>query len=370
MVQPPRCQPLTPIPLPVRGAVALDSAVAPQHKATVNELIATTVTDARWFPLRFDARADAVQFAWVPAEMQRAVTFLSDLRPGLDQLRTLPCAEVGQVQVDEAPLHFILHSGLDGSTLLARALAQPGIVMTLKEPPILTDVSAYGLWAPPIEAERIRREVTRLLARPFCPGDAIVVKMSSIGNGLVAAMMAERPASRVLCMHAPLATMLASLAAKGLEGRKAGRRLYFGLNNAHLGELGFTETELLEKSDLQLAALAWLAIQQLIGEAARRFGPERVRSISSEQFVDHPREALAAIAAHFGILLDIDRRVAAGVFDRHAKTGQPFNAVMRARAREETLHVHGKEIESIVEWASKVAAANDLACGLPYSLFD
>jgi hypothetical protein len=336
----------------------------------MDELIVTTVTDARWFPLRFDAREDAIQFAWVSAEMQRAVTFLSDLRPGLDQLRVLPRAEVAKVQVYEAPLHLILHSGLDGSTLLARALAQPGIVTTLKEPPILTDISAYGLRAPPIEAERIRRQVTRLLARAFCPGEAIVVKMSSIGNGLVAAMTAERPASRILCMHAPLATMLASLAAKGPEGRKAGRRLYFGLKNSLLGELGFTETELLEKSDLQLAALAWVAIQQLIGEAARRFGPERVRSISSEQLIDRPREALAAIAAHFGILLEIDQRVAAGVFDRHAKTGQPFNAAMRAKAREETLHVHGKEIERIVEWAREVAAARDLACDLPYPLFD
>jgi hypothetical protein len=213
----------------------------------MDELIVTTVTDARWFPLRFDAREDAIQFAWVSAEMQRAVTFLSDLRPGLDQLRVLPRAEVAKVQVYEAPLHLILHSGLDGSTLLARALAQPGIVTTLKEPPILTDISAYGLRAPPIEAERIRRQVTRLLARAFCPGEAIVVKMSSIGNGLVAAMTAERPASRILCMHAPLATMLASLAAKGPEGRKAGRRLYFGLKNSLLGELGFTENRVIGK---------------------------------------------------------------------------------------------------------------------------
>jgi hypothetical protein len=237
----------------------------------MDELIVTTVTDARWFPLRFDAREDAIQFAWVSAEMQRAVTFLSDLRPGLDQLRVLPRAEVAKVQVYEAPLHLILHSGLDGSTLLARALAQPGIVTTLKEPPILTDISAYGLRAPPIEAERIRRQVTRLLARAFCPGEAIVVKMSSIGNGLVAAMTAERPASRILCMHAPLATMLASLAAKGPEGRKAGRRLYFGLKNSLLGELGFTETT----TDRRGRAAVWSGASPLDQQRATYRSPSR-----------------------------------------------------------------------------------------------
>ena len=67
----------------------------------------------------------------------------------------------------KAPLHVILHSGLGGSTLLARALAQPGVVTTLKEPPILTDMVAFGLRNPEAQARGLLRLASALLSRPF-----------------------------------------------------------------------------------------------------------------------------------------------------------------------------------------------------------
>jgi hypothetical protein len=336
----------------------------------MDQLIADTVADARWFPLRFDARRDELHFAWVPAETHEDATFLNELRPAPDRSRILPRRAVASAPVEEAPLHFIVHSGLGGSTLLARALAQQGIVTTLKEPPILTDVIAFGLNAPAEQAIALRDGVVRLLARPYAPGEAVAIKMSSIGNGLVAPIAAQRSGSRILCMRAPLEAMLTSLAKRGLEGRLSGRKLFIGLRNARLGELGFSGKELFEQSDLQLATLGWLAIQRLIGDAAAHFGAERVRSIGTEQLVERPREALTAIAEHFCINLDVGQRIASGVFERHAKTREPFDASSRTKAIAATMAIHGEEIRPLVDWARKVAEANHIAWDLPYPLLD
>jgi hypothetical protein len=162
--------------------------------------------------------------------------------------------------------------------------------------------------------------------------------------------------------------MLASLARRGLEGRLAARKLFIGLRNSGFAELGFDDKRLFEQSDLQLAALAWLVVQRMMSEAAARFGPERVRSITSDRLLAQPRQSLAAIAGHFGLDLDVEGRLASSVFERHAKTGEPFDAAARERALAETLAVHGEEIRPIVDWARKVAEANAIAWELPHPM--
>ena len=331
----------------------------------MDKLLTDTVRDPRWFPMRFDVQRDAFQFVPVPAEMHRAVTFLADVRPS--DIRAFPRAAVNQVKVSEAPLHLILHSGLGGSTLLARALAQPGVVTTLKEPPILTDVIAFGLTREsPDDRRQLLRDTARLLSRPLAQGEAVVVKMSSIGNGLAAAIAEDRPPSHILCMETPLQLMLASLASRGREGRQGGRRLFIGMRNARMIAVEPDG----DATDLQLAALAWVSIQKMMLEAIETFGPSRVRSLASEQLMARPREAIEAIASHFGFSLDVEARLASGVFRRHAKTGQPFDAGSRAERMNATLQEHGEEIKAVVGWAGKVADANRIAWDLPYSLLD
>jgi hypothetical protein len=269
--------------------------------------------------------------------------------------------------VDESPLHFILHSGLAGSTLLARALWQPGVVTTLKEPPILTDVVAFSLVAHAQKVAELSNLVASLLARSFGDGEAIVVKVSSVGNGVAGAMAASRPRSRILCLDAPLEEMLASLARRGLEGRSSGRKLFIGLRNSRLAELGFDGSRLFHQTDLQLAALAWLAIHRVMAETANQLG-ERVRSIASADLLNRPGEALAAIARHLDLDLPVDQRLESGVFHRHAKTGEPFDAEVRARVLRGALATHGEEIHMVAKWARKVAEANSIAWDLPHPI--
>ena len=334
----------------------------------MDPLIAETLADGRWLAWRYDAAADEIHFARAPEDIREAANFLSELRPSGDQMRAFPRSTVAAAPVTEAPLHFIVHSGLGGSTLLARALDEPGIVTTLKEPPILTDVVAFALTAPHAEVEKLCSLVARLLARPITPGEAVIVKMNSVGNGLAVAMAAERPRSGVLCLRTPLDAMLSSLARRGLEGRLAGRKLFIGMRNARLAELGFSGKQLFEQSDLQLAALSWVAVQRLITNTAAQLGPDRTCSISSEQLFERPRDSLTAIARHFGIELGVDQRLASGIFEQHAKTGEAFDSHARDKTTADTLAVHGDEIRPIVEWAQKVAQAQGIAWDLPYPI--
>jgi hypothetical protein len=336
----------------------------------MDPLSADTLADARWFALRYDGSRDELHFAWIPADMHRALTFISDLPPNRRQLRVLPRSAASTAPSASAPLHSIMHSGLGGSTLLARALAAPGVVTTLKEPPILTDVVAYGLDHSPSDRQRLLVDIARLFARPFGPGEAVVCKMSSVGNALGTAIAQARAGSQILCLQTTLEQMLASLAAKGAEGRLGGRRLFVGLRNSRVAELGFSEEELSEQSDLRLAALAWLSIQRLMLESAAQFGPERVRSITSDQLIRRQRDSLVAIAGHFRLQLDVDRQLASGVFGRHAKTGEPFDAGSREKAQADSLRLHEGEIRPVVDWARKVADANLIAWDLPDPLLD
>ena len=265
-------------------------------------------------------------------------------------------------------MHIVMHSGLGGSTLLSRALAQPGVVTTLKEPPILTDVVAFGLQSSSEEMLRLLGQVAQLLGRPFAAGEALVCKMSSVGNGLGTSIAEMRPDTKILCLQTPLDRFLVSLASKGEQGRAGARRLFIGLQNSRMTIVTIPEAELGDYPDLALAALAWLSIQKLMIDAGERLGGERVRSLGSETLLTDPATSLQAVADHFGLGLNVGARLAAGVFGRHAKTGQPFDEGQRMATFQATLAAHRAEIDEVSGWAHKVAQAQQIAWDLPYPL--
>jgi hypothetical protein len=99
-----------------------------------------------------------------------------------------------------------------------------------------------------------------LLGRPIAAGEAMVVKPANIFNPLLPALRAMRPDAPLLLLHAPLETFLGSVARKGLDGRLWVRELMWKLIS--LGQarrFGYSDEELYRQSDLQVAALGWLA---------------------------------------------------------------------------------------------------------------
>jgi hypothetical protein len=318
----------------------------------IDEILA----DPRWFAHRYNWRRDDVHFVWLSRDAHRATAFLTQPELAQGAPRTIvPRRLLTGRSLVQAPFHVILHSGLTGSTLLTRALDREGVSMTLSEPPILTDIVSHRLaGASSQQTAVLLDDVLGLLARPFGPGEAVIVKMGSIGNALGGDILARRATSKALCLHAPLPVYLASAARKGLEGRIWGRKLFATLRSARMTELGFSEDELFEHTDLQIAADAWLVLHRVMGAVLARF-PERAATTDSETLITRPEQTIAAIAGHFGLPLDATTIATDPLFGRHSKNGKPFDARRRSEELRNAVTLHGSEIDLVVDWARKVA---------------
>ena len=331
--------------------------------------------DPRWLAHRYDRTADQIVYRWTEREAHRAAAFLTDAELG-DDAPTIRLARAEAVAA-AAPgrLHFLFHSAFCNSTLLVRALDQAGVAMGLSEPVILNDL--VGM--------RRRRELDgralgerldhalRLLARPWGAGEAVVVKPSNILNPLAVGMMALRPDAQALLLYTPLDNFLASVARKGLWCRLWVRELLEGLLTDGAVDLGFAPSDYFRQSDLQVAAVAWLAQHKLFHALVARYGAARVRTLDSEWLMRDRLGVMDALVRHFTLADDpaLGARLADGpAFSRHSKSGTTFSAADRARDRAAAAAAHGEEIAQVSAWAEAVAANVGLSLTLPAPLLN
>lgn len=331
------------------------------------------LADAAWLAHRYDPGHDAVHFVSMPREAHRAAAFLTDacLPTGLEPL-VIRRADALALAPPPAPLHFVFHSAYCCSTLVARAFDRPGWAMGLKEPVILNDIVGWrrrgGQGA---DMASVLDSALTLMARPFVQGEAVVVKPSNIANGMAAAMLTLRPQSQALLLYAPLRTYLASIAKKGLDGRLWVRTLLLGLLDDKLIDMGFTPRDHLGHSDLQVAAVGWLAQQTLFAKLVAQFGETRVRTLSSAVLLHDPGSAMARLAAHFRLALDapaLAEIVAGPAFHRHSKFDTDFAAAEREAEHQAAEQIHGDEIDKVLHWAHAVAQAAGIAMDPPAAL--
>jgi hypothetical protein len=334
--------------------------------------IEALVADAQWLAHRYDPGQDAIHFLPVPRAEHARATFLTDEYLHAGEPIVVRRAEAMASVPPAAPIHFVFHSAFCLSTLVARAFDRPGWAMGLKEPTIFNDLVGWrrrGGQGPDM-AEVLNYALT-LLARPFQPGEAILVKPSNIVNGIAPALMALRPDARALFLHAPLRTYLASVAKKGMWGRLWVRTLLLGLLDDRAIDLGFSPRDHLGQTDLQVAAVGWLAQHARFGALAATLGPNRLRTLDSETLLADPRAAMAALASHFGLPLDagaLDEIVAGPAFTSHSKFGTHFDADARADEYRQATAVHADEIEKVAVWAEAVAETAGISMKLDQAL--
>ncbi|CAN5272327.1 hypothetical protein BH10PSE12_BH10PSE12_09250 [soil metagenome] len=326
--------------------------------------------DAQWLPHRYDPVHDAVHFLKVDRQAHRAATFLVDGELPADAAKlVLRFDDSAQAAAPTAaPLHYIFHSAYCCSTLLARAFDYPGMSMALKEPVILTDI--VGARRRGLEAAKVSRAldgVLNLLAQPFGPGEAVIVKPSNIITGIAAPMLALRPASRALLLHAPLRVYLTSIAKKGMWGRMWVREYFVAALKDGIVDLGFDPEQLMLQTDLQIAATGWLAQHKLFAQIASRFGPDRVQTLNSETLIARPLEAMTALIDLFGLAMTPDQiaaLVAGPAFSRHSKFDKAFSGQDRKSEERDAANLHADEIEKVVIWAEAVAKSQGVAMTL------
>jgi hypothetical protein len=205
---------------PSRSVDEADSGIALSGAARQIGNVSTIASNPVWLPHRYDPQHDAIHFRHTPRAAHGAATFLTDEYLGEAKptiiARTAALAQAGT----SAPLRFILHSAFCCSTLLARAFDAPGLAMGLKEPVILNDLIGWQLRGGD------RRQIANvldgsltLLARPFAPGEAVVIKPSNVCNAMAPLILQMRPDARALLLYAPMPVFLGSVARKGMDGR-------------------------------------------------------------------------------------------------------------------------------------------------------
>jgi hypothetical protein len=333
------------------------------------------VRDAQWLAHRYDPGHDAVHMRRVARARHGDIPFLTDEHLGeAAEPLVIRLADAMADAPPRAPIHFLFHSAYCCSTLLAAALDIPGVGMGLKEPVLLNDLIGWrhrGAKGP--EVARVLDASLHLLARPFGPGEAVVVKPSNLVNPLIPAIMGLRPDARALLLHAPLEPYLASIARKGMWGRLWVRDLFQKLlREGMVAPVGIAPSDYLGLTDIQVAAIGWLAQQRQFQTLCDQLGA-RVATLDSETLVARPEECLTALARLFGLALD-DAGIAAiasgPVFARDAKNGATFTPGQRAEAAQRGLEVHADEIAKVAHWAMVLADNAGIAMHLPLPLID
>jgi hypothetical protein len=316
--------------------------------------------DPLWLAHRFDPIHDAVHLLRLAKTNYSAAVFLTDEYLPKDVAKlVLKRSELVAACNTSAPMHFIFHSAFCCSTLLARAFDRPGLTMSLREPVILNDMVGWQRrGATPHDIGTTLNDVLSLLARPFGMGEAIVVKPSNVLNSLAPAIMGLRQQAKAVLLFTPLNIFLQSVAKKAMWGRLWVRELMIGQIKDGLIQLGFDNDQYLSLTDLQAAAITWVAQQALFARMISHFGADRIRSLDSETLMTHPAETIAALGNHYQLCLspaDVQGIINGPAFSKHSKIGGDFGAQARLAEYHQSQQWHGEEIDKVVIWAEAVA---------------
>lgn len=337
----------------------------------MNAPVRFDVNDATWLAHRFVESSEAFRFIAVDRQRHATAPFLTDeylahCPIGAD-VPLATCASLPPV----AP-GLLFHSAFCGSTMLTRALDLPGLSMGLSEPVVLNDVVGWRRRGAPQDRVAAALDVAlRLLARPFGDGEQVVIKPSNIVNSLAGPIMALRPEARAIFLYAPLESFLISVARKGLGCRLWARELLEGQLRDGYVDLGFSSGDYFRQTDLQVAAVGWLAQHMAFRRLATRLGGDRLRALDADKLATDPSAAIRAAVAHYGLPAtdaQIARILAGPALTRHSKSGVAYSGEQRRIDYAEAKSAHGDEIDKVLVWTETVAQGVGVDLGPPMTM--
>lgn len=332
--------------------------------------VSAIIDDATWLAHRYDPDHGAFHFRRVARPERMAVPFLTDQHLGEETsplvLRHADCAAAALDT--RAPIHFLFHSAYCASTMLAHALDQPGVATALSEPVLLNDMIGWRRrGADPRMHGRVMDDALAMLGRGFVAGEAVVVKPSNIFNPLAQGVLMLRPQARAILLHAPLRDFLLSVARKGLWCRLWCRELLENYLADGFARLAFEPRDYFRQSDLQVAAIGWLAQQQAFA-ALLGWAPDRIASLDSETLTRDPATTVAAAMTHLGLAADDAAIAAHPALMRNSKSGAAFAPGERQRDLAAAETAYGDEVSQVFGWAAAVAEQAGIPLTLPGAL--
>ena len=289
------------------------------------------LADARWFPVDLHVPRREYGFLAIDQGVLEHSTFLDTrIEAPLGEAVAVPVDIAAQAEMPVAPLAWLFHTSFCCSTLLARVLHLPPYQVVLKEPLVLRRLgdARHARWP----VEELIGPTVRLLARPWDPGGAVVVKPTHAALNVAADLLAATPHSRGVILTSSLDDFLVSNLKKTEETQAkvpalAERALQAGTFHSRLPPGALAPPDL-----LAAAALQWAAQRELCVDILAGAGPQRLRFIDASALLDDvpamawqcaqwlrlpvPQEALSSHA------VDVSRRNAKAVeaeYDAHRR---------------------------------------------------
>ena len=234
-----------------------------------------------------------------------------------------------------------------GSTLLARALDDPGASLVLREPLALRQLS--------VDADDLRlRIVTAMLSKRYRPDAPTLVKANVPVNFLLPKLAAIDADARAILLYLPLRDYL--IAILRTDSHRLWLRNVMRYLAVHVGNVSAL-------SDAERAAALWLA--QVNAFAAALSVLPNARTLNAEVFFAQPEPVLNAAATHLGVPIppaEISATVAGRLFSTNAKNPTvAFDSSQRTTQRRELEHAIAAEFDAAEEWVAQHSQAPEAA---------
>jgi hypothetical protein len=226
-------------------------------------------------------------------------------------------------QVSRAQLDWIFHIGHCGSTLLARVLEAWSQVGVLREPLPLRTMATMSAATTEDDWQALLRGCSAMWSQPLAPAARVAIKATSSCNALIAPILTFAPGDRAVLLDLPLRAWLATLfkSPDSIRDATASAPARWTELCTHSGVMG--SPPLPTADDAELCAMGWLAEQARFGHLAGGSHAEAILRINFEDVMASPAQSLAAIARHFGLVMEgVDAALASPWWSRYSKAGE------------------------------------------------
>jgi predicted nucleic acid-binding protein len=336
-----------------------------------SDLLARLPESPDAYPQKLDIVREAVLLVRFDQVAYRAASFLDDriLGPATQGawLPTRRVVEAASGVRAPRPVHFILHTGHVGSTLVSRLLDETGAVLSLREPlPLRMLAEAHDALNGPdsllsdAQFDAALATFMSLWGRGYDGTHSVIVKATSSAGRVARPILSRNASARAVYMNLRaepyLATLLAGrnspidLRGHGPErARRMQSRISQPLAPLHTLSIG------------ELAALAWLAESWTQRDTVKRFA-DRVIALDFEDFLANVAGAMGRVLGHFG--LPQDARYLASVarsptLTRYSKAPEyAYTPDVRAEVLRDSRRDNREEIGKGLQWLDRLARSD------------
>ena len=291
------------------------------------------LADARWFAVDLHVPDRRFGVRFLDEDVIERSSFLDtriEAPPGESQSLAVADAERAAAALPRAKLGWIFHTSFCASTLLARCLHLAPFTVALKEPLVLRRLSdaRNGGWS----LDGLVAPSLALLARPWHPDAAVVIKPTHVALNIAIDLLAAAPDSRAVIVTSTLADFLVSNLKKPPDSQA---------KIPLLVERALRATQFRDRlspaaqrpPDLICAAgLQWAAQQEEVRDVVDAVGPARVRVLDMDAMLGDLTAVVAQCSAWLELPLPAEG-LAAHVGEVGTRNAKALDAPMDPQRR-------------------------------------